>query len=183
MKQIEPTLPKRRHPMHKHLWASRDGRVFSTYKGRKCCGVPISELHGCRKSSGHRAICVKTGETYVQVTVSQVVWGCFFGPLPEHLAIDHINNNPADTRLENLRRATQAEVTRNSRIRKNNKSGYKGVSFDRKFGGYQATITKDRQQMHLGRFQSARNAALAYDRAAVRLHGEFARTNSMLGFL
>ncbi len=183
MKQIEPTLAKRQHPVYRHLWASNDGRVFSAYRGLKCLDVPVSEVQGCRKTSGHRAICVKADQGYVQVTVAQIVWECFFGPLPEHLAIDHINNNPADTRLENLRRATQAQVTRNSRIRKNNKSGYKGVSYDQKSGRYQAKITTDRQQTHLGRFLSARKAALAYDRAAVRLHGEFARTNCMLGLL
>lgn len=90
-------------------------------------------------------------------------------------------DNPTDTRLEDLRPAIQAEVTCNSRIRKNSKSGYKGVSFDRKSRRYQAKATKDRHQMHFGCFQFVRNAAFAYDRAAVRLHGEFARTNNMLG--
>jgi len=103
--------------------------------------------------------------------------------VPKGYRIDHINNDPTDIRLEKLRLATQGGVTQNSGARRNNTSGYKGVSFCRHTGHYQATITSDRRQIHLGRFQSARAAAIAYDKAAVRLHREFARTNAMLGLL
>ncbi len=180
MKEIEPDLPKKPHPVYKHIWASPDGRIFSTYRGRKYYRRPVSEIGKGQKDNGRRTICLKASGRRQETTVARIVWECFKGPLPGYREIDHIDNDPTNTRLGNLRSATQAEVTRNSGMRKNNASGFKGVSLNRRNGRYQAKIVNDRKQIHLGWYESARDAAIAYDEAAVRLHGEFARTNSML---
>lgn len=90
--------------------------------------------------------------------------------------VDHINGDTLDNRRSNLRHATQSENCCNSRIRKDNRSGLKGVSFDSKSGKWRAQIQIKRQKMHLGMFFRKEDAETAYVSASVDLHGDFRRT-------
>ena len=89
--------------------------------------------------------------------------------------VDHINGNHLDNRRDNLRLCTNAENHANLSIPANNTSGYKGVSKSRR--RWRASIGQRGQCTHLGVFASAVDAALAYDLAAIRLFGEYARPN------
>jgi hypothetical protein len=92
--------------------------------------------------------------------------------------IDHRNGDPLDNRRCNLRVCNRSQNLQNRRKFKNNTSNYKGVT--NCSGRFRARITIDRQQMHLGYYDNAYEAGLAYD-AAARLHfGEFARLNHPL---
>lgn len=90
--------------------------------------------------------------------------------------VDHINRNTLDCRDDNLRIATPAQNRANTRARKNT-SGLKGVTWNISNRKWQATITKEGIRYHLGLFQDKRRAAVAHDRAAKALHGEFAGLN------
>jgi hypothetical protein len=100
------------------------------------------------------------------------------GALPDQ-GVDHINGNKLDNRKSNLRFATQSQNCFNKGKRPNNTSGYKGVSLDRKRGTYRAVICANRKMFFLGRFKTGVEAAEAYNEAAKRLHGEFARLNEI----
>lgn len=91
--------------------------------------------------------------------------------------VDHRNGNGLDNRRGNLRCATHAENMQNVGIRVDNRSGYKGVCFDKRCGRWMAYINANRRRRYLGYFPSAELAAHAYDEAARDLHGEFARPN------
>lgn len=92
--------------------------------------------------------------------------------------IDHINGNRLDNRKENLRLCTTSENNRNVKIsRKNNKTGYKGVSLEKGDGKYRSCIKVNGKTIHLGRFPDVVSAAKAYDEAANKYFGDFARTN------
>lgn len=99
------------------------------------------------------------------------------------MVIDHQNRNRFDNQKLNLRFATGSQNGSNSKFRKNNTSGFKGVSFDKDANRFKASIAIKRKKISLGRFSDALDAALAYDAAAIRLFGEFACTNAMLGLL
>jgi hypothetical protein len=89
------------------------------------------------------------------------------------LQIDHVNGDPADNRLENLRLATHQQNLCNKRRGRNN-SGLKGV-YLRPNGKFTASVAFNQRSFYLGCFDTAGEAHAAYAFAAARLHGEFAR--------
>ena len=95
---------------------------------------------------------------------------------PKDCDIDHINGMPNDNRKANLRIATHQNNSRNTKLRSDNSTGYKGVSFSKRERKYRAYITYGKQ-ISLGYFDSPIDAAKAYDKAAKYYFGEFARLN------
>lgn len=93
---------------------------------------------------------------------------------------DHINGDGLDNRRANLRVASRFENMQNRRLPSHNSSGFKGVAFCPATGRWRAEIYAYGKRHRLGRFDTPELAAAAYDDAARRLHGEFARTNEML---
>ena len=93
--------------------------------------------------------------------------------------VDHINGNGLDCRRENLRLCTQQENTRNQRLSAANTSGYKGVSFHKSRGKWRAYVKINGVQKHLGLYSSPREAAKAYNKAALELFKQFAKLNKI----
>lgn len=95
---------------------------------------------------------------------------------PTGVLVDHANGDLSDNRRSNLRLCTHAENMRNRKVSKANKLGLKGVYFDLHRGKYVAQIKFEGRRYRLGRFDTVDAAKFAYDEAARRLHGKFART-------
>lgn len=89
--------------------------------------------------------------------------------------VDHVNRNGLDNRKINLRTCTISENMANRRKFQNKSSMMKGVRPIGKF--YEARITKGKKTYQLGNFLTEKDAALAYDRMAEELFGEFAVLN------
>jgi len=95
---------------------------------------------------------------------------------PEGLVIDHINGDGLDNRKNNLRVCSQGENTRNRSKQSNASKRYKGVYLLRgKYWG--AKIYPHGKQIFLGYYSSDVDAALAYNAAALKHYGEYARLN------
>lgn len=90
--------------------------------------------------------------------------------------IDHRNGDPSDNRRSNLRVATYSQNNQNKAIRSSNRVGYKGVG-RHPSGKYYARICVSGKAKHLGYYDSPRDAAIAYDDAAIEYFGEYARLN------
>jgi hypothetical protein len=108
------------------------------------------------------------------VTAHRVAWAIYYGEWPTDM-IDHINGNPSDNRIVNLREASPAGNSRNVKRSKANTSGYKGVSFINRDKVWQATIHVNGKSLNLGHYKSAEDAYAAYCKASRRFHGEFGR--------
>lgn len=89
--------------------------------------------------------------------------------------VDHINGDKLDNRLCNLRLATPSQNSANS-IKRKGSSKYKGVT-RRSWGAWRAQICVNLKKHSLGHFQSEIDAAKAYNTAALKHFGEFARLN------
>jgi hypothetical protein len=95
----------------------------------------------------------------------------------EPVVVDHINGDRCDNRRENLRICTQANNNCNVHGRKDNSSGYKGVSKKTNSDYWVSQIQVRGKKYFGGHHTTAIEAAIAYDKLAIELHGEFAHTN------
>jgi hypothetical protein len=99
--------------------------------------------------------------------------------LDPKLHTDHINGNSLDNRKKNLRICTHAENMRNRKKSKNNTSGFKGVWWAKDKKRWKAEIYKNGKKIHLGSYKDILGAARAYNKGALKYHGEFARLNEI----
>jgi hypothetical protein len=104
----------------------------------------------------------------------RIAWYLHTKQDPGALQIDHINGNPSDNRIANLRLATPGQNAKNTRKKPGTASKYKGASWHARTGKWQSQIKVDGHNMHLGCFDTDYEAHLAYCKAAAVLHGEFA---------
>lgn len=101
--------------------------------------------------------------------------------IPEGKEIDHINHNRLDNRSNNLRICSQFENGKN--VGKHNcrqaTSIYKGVYLHTQCKKYCAQIRCGNKRYSLGLYDNEKDAARAYNEAAIRLHGDYACLNSI----
>jgi hypothetical protein len=110
------------------------------------------------------------------VRVHRIVFAMHYGLEP--VAIDHVNRNKQDNRPENLRPATQSENAGNTWGFAHNTSGIKGVSRNTRSGMWHAQIKINGKQTYLGRYATKEQAQVAYNEAATKHFGEFARCSN-----
>jgi len=128
------------------------------------------DLAGCRQSRGYWHIKINR-RLYM---AHRLAWLYVTGEWPlGH--VDHINGNRSDNCFANLRIATNSENVRNSKLRKNNACGYKGVHYKKHINKFVAQINVGGRVCHLGVFKTAPEAHAAYWEAAKQHFGEFAR--------
>ncbi len=94
---------------------------------------------------------------------------------PEDLEIDHRDSNGLNNRRQNLRPATEAENIRNARLRRDNKSGVKGLSWVSRDKVWRTCVYADGKVAFVRYFKCRSAAEQALAEARTRLHGDFAR--------
>lgn len=99
---------------------------------------------------------------------------------PPHMDIDHANRDGLDNRRGNLRVCTRGENLRNSTVRRDSKTGYKGVSYHGHGLNrpWMAHIHYNGKHLVIGYYRTPEEAAIAHDHAVRYYHGVFARTNT-----
>ena len=97
---------------------------------------------------------------------------------PSHLLVDHRNSDGFDNLKYNLRLATRSQNQFNRRKTKSKTSSrFVGVYYSTRKNRWMANIHLHRKRIWLGSFKSEIDAARAYDIAAIKYHGEFAKLN------
>jgi hypothetical protein len=91
--------------------------------------------------------------------------------------VDHCNGNRSDNRRLNIRICTCGDNQRNKPKPKNNTTGFKGVCVDKRNGKFVTRICLNNKIIYVGYFDSVKKAASAYNKAALKYHGEFANLN------
>lgn len=98
------------------------------------------------------------------------------GQKNKNIFVDHINGNTLDNRKSNLRNCTQNENQRNCRKHRDNKTGLKGIYYQKEAKKYHAQIMVNSKVIYLGLFTNKEEAHAAYCEASKKYHGEFGRT-------
>jgi HNH endonuclease len=131
--------------------------------------VRAGGVAGTLADNGYRLVTIK-GRQY---RAHQLAWLYMTGKWCS-LVIDHRDGDPSNNRWNNLRSATLSQSNANRGLHRNNACRLKGVT--RNGGGWRATIHKNGRRHHLGIFRTPQAAHAAYEAAARKLFGEFART-------
>jgi len=134
--------------------------------------VKAGQLAGHLTKMGYRTIRIDK-KMYL---AHRLAWLYTHGTWPT-VHIDHVNGTPGDDRIINLRLATHSENMRNRKDHSNNSSGFKGVSWHKGAKKWAAGIRIHGRRKHLGLFDAAEAAHLAYCEAAKALHGSFSRVS------
>ena len=101
---------------------------------------------------------------------------------PKGMCVDHINGDTLDNRKQNLRICTRAQNSQNKKLRRDSKSGFKGVAKTGKnswhaYIGDPNTAYPKKRHVRLGTYKTPEEAARAYDKKAIEFFGEFAYIN------
>jgi len=98
---------------------------------------------------------------------------------PDNLDVDHIDGDRLDNQKSNLRKATQSQNSMNQKNQSGRSSNFKGVCWHTRDHKHQAYIKINQKRKHIGYFDSEIEAAKAYNAAAIKYFGEFARLNDV----
>lgn len=120
-------------------------------------------------SFGHLSVQVRHHGASVNILAHRAIWALAHGSFPP-FDVDHINNDPSDNRLVNLRPATRSQNATNGRRAK---AGLKGAYRNKQNGSWFSTVWDGKRLSHLGTFDSAESAHDAWVRAKAHAAGGF----------
>jgi len=123
--------------------------------------VHKGDIIGCANKSGHLRI-VLNNQHYL---LHRIIWLYYYGVFPTY-NLDHINQNPSDNRIDNLREATKQCNARNCPNPKNNTSGVKGVVWNKANNNWRVGMHVNWKHINLGSYKVFDDAVCA------RLAGE-----------
>ena len=154
------------------IWRERPLEFFKSERERNSWNVRFAskKAGSKRKIRNNYYIIVKIFKS--KFFAHRIIWKMHYGVEPPAI-VDRININGIDNKISNLREAYNHQNAVNSRKRKDNTSGYRGVDFHTRDEKWVARISCKDKRIFLGYFDTAEEAHAAYQKAAVEHHGEF----------
>ena len=131
------------------------------------CRVKPGHIAGSKRKRGDLQVKIKQ----TAYLAHRIIWAMLKKEDPGAMQIDHINGNPGDNRIENLRKATVAQNN-------SNRKDVLGCVYIGKINKWRARIKFNNKTVHLGEFASKGDARAAYLLAKERLHGDFMDLNA-----
>lgn len=137
-------------------------------KTSKYSRVTVGSIAGCPNSEGYRYIRVD-GKL---IKSHNIAWLIMTEVWPE-FEVDHEDRDPSNNKWDNLRSATRSLQMANTRIRGDNTSGVRGVSYHNRIKKWYAYITLNGKTKSLGYRDTLEEASDLYDEKAQEYFGEF----------
>ena len=148
------------------LFEYRDGELY--WKVAKAKRIKVGNIAGSVSASGYKYIKID-GKSY---SSHRLIFGMIYGYLPYE--IDHIDGNPLNNLVENLREANHSDNLKNTKIQSNNRSGVKGVCWHKRTKKWYATIVVNKKPVYIGSYKLLEQAKQAINLARAKHHGKFA---------
>lgn len=162
------------------VWKVRPISHFSTEKEMRMCNTRYAgKVAGAgerNRRKGER-MAKSVGVCGQRIYTHRVIWEMHYGAIPTGMVVDHIDTNPWNNRLSNLRLATHGQNLCNTGAKRNNKCGLKGVCWLKRERKWVAQLQVNKKRLRVGYFDTKGMAAVAYAKAAIRHHGKFARVS------
>lgn len=153
--------------LKKHLSYDLESGIFTRIFSASS-SVKIGDVAGCIGSERYTHISVAG----IKYAAHRLAWLYVHGVWP-HLYIDHKDGVRSNNKFANLRECTVTENLRNRKQLKNNRSGFKGVSWQKQRGKWKVQARLDGKKLNLGYFDNLEQAGAAYQNFARKNHGEF----------
>lgn len=132
--------------------------------------VKIGDIAGSFNTLGYRRVTID-GKDF---KAHRLIYLWHRGTLPSML--DHVDGNVRNNKIENLRPATYAENSRNSKRKITSRSGIKNVFWHKQANKWVVNVSIKGKNKYIGLYEDLECAKIAAQEARLRLHGEFARS-------
>jgi hypothetical protein len=150
----------------KELFDYREGKLFWKISKKR---IKVGDETGTINSTGYKCTTVNQ-KTYL---THRLIFLYHYGYLPE--MIDHIDGNPLNNNIENLREANKYQNQQNAKRRTDNKTGIKGVTVCKHANKYMARVRIDGVRKYLGLFDTLDEAEKVITQTRLKLHKEFTK--------
>ena len=128
--------------------------------------APLGPIKGSKKAEGHLKVAINGVERYFH----QIAWFLYYGYWAEGI-IDHIDTDPTNNRIKNLRQVTKhGNLLNRRKANKTNSSGLLGAHWITEKQKYHSSIWMNGKKTTLGYFNTAQEAHEAYVAAKRLLH-------------
>jgi hypothetical protein len=148
-----------------NLFEYKDGKLL--WKTSRTNAIVAGKEAGTKHTKGYRRVYFD-GKTHA---VHRVIWQMFNGDIPDGMQIDHIDGNPLNNKIENLRLATPRQNSLNRAY----KGKVKNVSLCSENNKYRVSLTSSGKRIFLGYFEDFELASLVATEARQKYHGIYAR--------
>lgn len=135
------------------------------------CKARVGSVAGRTKANGYCEVRID-GKLH---GTHRIIFMMQYGYMPRY--IDHIDGNPSNNLIENLRPASHLQNMWNAKTPSTNTSGFKGVYWNSKTGKWQGQCWVNNKHYHTKGFADINEAAKAVESLRIKYHGEFARHN------
>ena len=149
------------------IFEYKDGHLY--WKKKIAKNIIVGSKAGWISGAGNYDLMYQN-KTY---KVHRLIFALHHGYFPK--IIDHIDGNPLNNKINNLREATHSQNLQNSKLRKDNKSGEKGVIWDKKYKKWRVSCVLNKKQYHGGYYKNLTEAIESVRKLRTQLHEEFAR--------
>lgn len=158
------------------IFYGNEAHIIIMNANKKEVARTIVDIADVEKVAGHKWYLHNYGYVVTLVGRSeQLLMHRLLMQPPDDMQIDHIDGNPLDNRRCNMRICTNQQNSWNSKISTRNKSGIKGVSFDKRSNKWRARIHLNGKDVHLGYFNDVDEAKKARKQAEIKYFKEFRR--------